>query len=103
MAEREKEKERFKKKSIYLSCIFSHLQSGTLPQSFLDFHILDTFEDSWPIILQLAFTLHLSDVYSWLDSRVGISDSTLTETMLCPSQIVLELLSRPQCLSPLIF
>ena len=48
----------------YLSCFFSYLLSGTVPQFSSVLHDFDTFKGNSPVILQNILLLSLSDVFS---------------------------------------
>ena len=57
---------------VYLSCGFSPLQSGTIPQSLLDFHAMNVFKD-YRVVIFSWFLISTSDI------------KNITEVMLCSS------------------
>lgn len=52
---------------VWLSCVFSLLRSGSIPQPFHDFCDPGTFEDDRPVTGK-SLSLGLSDISLWLDS-----------------------------------
>ena len=48
---------------IYLVCLFNVLPSGTLPQSHVDFHDPDIFEDYRPVIKDPSIEFFLKCSY----------------------------------------